>query len=497
MQSKIKEALTLFKFGSYDEVIKICKKEIDNNTKDPNIFHLLAFIYFSKNNYKNATIFWNKTLEIDKNFVEAYNGLGNVQFKLKNFDESLKNFQKAFSIQPNHNEVLCNLGNVLNALKKYSESIKYFDLVLKNNLTFDKALYGKGFALLKLKNYHEALSYFKKINIKNLNQANLFNYIGICFNHLKNFENAVENYSKCLEFDKFHEIAIGNLLNILTYYTPKKDYDNLIVKINSNLKDKNYNLSIDNELDDESLVNTISKIYKLVDNDYFKNFQFVQIFRRNKIKYDCDRHFKVFNSYNVIPEFCFGCYKIQFNLKNILDLFKLYLIFNNLNLLQKFFKKTIVEVRPNIPGSYKGFIYCSSAKEANSILHEIKPVIKKHFDKNIINIVKRGCTEYAMEYNNFDKIDEQVKYNPDWKEKENIIDNKIDDASDGVYEYSLNEMNINDALALRNWITYAKKINDQKIKLFKLEINETKKINELLFNQLDYRRQEYLKQNID
>ena len=69
MQSKIKEALTLFKFGSYDEVIKICKKEIDNNTKDPNIFHLLAFIYFSKNDYKNATIFWNKTLEIDKNFV--------------------------------------------------------------------------------------------------------------------------------------------------------------------------------------------------------------------------------------------------------------------------------------------------------------------------------------------------------------------------------------------------------------------------------------------
>ena len=24
------------------------------------------------------------------------------------------------------------------------------------------------------------------------------------------------------ELDKFHEIAIGNLLNILTYYTPKK-----------------------------------------------------------------------------------------------------------------------------------------------------------------------------------------------------------------------------------------------------------------------------------
>ena len=35
-------------------------------------------------------------------------------------------------------------------------------------------------------------------------------------------------------------------------------------------------------------------------------------------------------------------------------------------------------------------------------------------------------------------------------------------------------MNSNDALALRNWITYAKEINDQKIKLFKLEINETK-----------------------
>ena len=30
-----------------------------------------------------------------------------------------------------------------------------------------------------------------------------------------------------------------------------------------------------------------------------------------------------------------------------------------------------------------------------------------------------------MEYNNFDKIDEQVKYNPDWKEKKILLIKKL------------------------------------------------------------------------
>ena len=40
----------------------------------------------------------------------------------------------------------------------------------------------------------------------------------------------------------------------------------------------------------------------------------------------CERHHKVFNDFKIIPENCFGCFKVQANPKNVIDLIKLYLI---------------------------------------------------------------------------------------------------------------------------------------------------------------------------
>ena len=59
----------------------------------------------------------------------------------------------------------------------------------------------------------------------------------------------------------------------------------------------------------------------LKENLHNDNFDSDQIFRRNTFDLNCNRHFKVFNTFNVIPKFCFGCYKILINPKNIIELF--------------------------------------------------------------------------------------------------------------------------------------------------------------------------------
>ena len=41
---------------------------------------------------------------------------------------------------------------------------------------------------------------------------------------------------------------------------------------------------------------------------------------------------KKLNTYNIIPENCFGCFKVQIQPKNIIDFLKLYLVFDNLKL---------------------------------------------------------------------------------------------------------------------------------------------------------------------
>ena len=50
-----------------------------------------------------------------------------------------------------------------------------------------------------------------------------------------------------------------------------------------------------------------------------------QIYRKNSIDLGCYRHKGIFNEFNIIPKFCFSCFKIQIEPKNVMELFKLHL----------------------------------------------------------------------------------------------------------------------------------------------------------------------------
>ena len=75
-------------------------------------------------------------------------------------------------------------------------------------------------------------------------------------------------------------------------------------------------------------------------------FYETQIFRRNSINLNCERHHKAFNEFNIIPKFCFSCFKVQIEPKNILELFKLFFIFDKLELPKNNTRKCTVELRP-------------------------------------------------------------------------------------------------------------------------------------------------------
>ena len=52
----------------------------------------------------------------------------------------------------------------------------------------------------------------------------------------------------------------------------------------------------------------------------------------------------------IIPEFCFGCFKVQVELTTFIDLVKLTSLFYKLDFEEDLTKKTMIELRPNISG---------------------------------------------------------------------------------------------------------------------------------------------------
>mgnify|MGYP001476815706 CR=1 FL=1 len=128
----------------------------------------------------------------------------------------------------------------------------------------------------------------------------------------------------------------------------------------------------------------------------------------------------------------------------------------------------MIELRSNVLGFYKGYIYCSCSEEAARISNSLNKHLLKNIGKEIQSKVKRGCSEYAIKYPEFDQIDKkrssQMLYNKDWKVIEERFDKKNNIKTLPKIRSTLCGISLSDFLIIRNWMQYAQGIGDTSVK---------------------------------
>ena len=401
--------------------------------------------------------------EQDLPFLLNLNGIININ--LNNWDKAKISLNKAISLNHGYVEAYNNLGIVYNNLGNSEEAIKNFS------------------TSVKLKN----------------NYSNGYNNLGSAYDDLEQNELAIENYSKALEFDSNHVDAQRNLIHILTHFTPLKKNFNPIVIANNSLQKLKKNFIFTKGVKKLDIATLFKNSNKVIQNN-IKELTFIetQIYRRNSIDLNCKRHHKVFNHFDVIPKFCFNCFKIQIEPKNVLELFKLFLIFDELKLSKNNTRKCLVELRPNISGTYKGLIYCTGMEEAEEILKDITPILKKIINNDVMIKIRRGCSEFAEKYKEYKEVNKSkpnfMKYKNEWNEKERIFD--IDEIKSKKrkknFKDSISGLTVSDILVMNNWLNYAKSIDDTTYKHISEDMFYSDYILKTISPQLEKRKNEFL-----
>ena len=235
-----------------------------------------------------------------------------------------------------------------------------------------------------------------------LNQENpyavgrLNNYYGYFSRALKiRFTLLAKQSSELLILEEEQSVAINRLEDERTKKTKlasvivrsKQHRTSLIVKLDKKI------------VTNDQIIELFSKFSNVI-KSYDLNIEtkLSQIYRRNSVDLNCRRHKIIFDQHNVIPKFCFGCYKVQVEPKTILELIKLFIVFNQLKLEENNTRKCMIELRPEISGFYKGLIYCSGLDQANKIKEIIDVAIKDHIDSDLSSKIKRGCSEYPISF---------------------------------------------------------------------------------------------------
>ena len=436
-------------------------------SRDDNVKKLI--VKFQKNEFSKCEQESISLLRHYKDDYFLYNFLGLCQYKLRKFNESIETYKKAIDIKKDYPEALNNLGS---SLIEIGELIKAKEC------------------------------FIKAINIKPDYLVSLNNLAGTYFD-LAEYDNALNTYNNVLKVNpKFPEVE-DNILKILTFFEPKDFNLNNITKVNFLLKNVKLKIKPDEKIEDHELFNYYKKCDLILKKNYkINNFKLSQAWRRNKIDLNCKRHFQVFWGTNAIPKYCFECYKLQFTVKNVTDLIKLYFLFDTLNLKKNNIRKCFVEMRSIAKGLYKGLIYCNGIEEAEEIKRIIEPKIINFFNNKVIIKVKRGCTEFGEAHPKFKEINKEsenfMNYPEEWKKKENLIDGNIpvkNRLNSKIFTETIKGINFNDFLTIKNWIVYAKIIGDNNYTNFDKDVEISKFMKKEMQNQVVEKNNEFKKIN--
>jgi hypothetical protein len=153
----------------------------------------------------------------------------------------------------------------------------------------------------------------------------------------------------------------------------------------------------------------------------------------------------------------------------VLDLIRLAALFYASEFENDLTRKCLVEVRPNIPGSYKGLIYCRGIDQANSVKTQLD-VHVRDIDKNLVAKIKKGCSEFPLAFPEYGEVaaneKEMMQYPQEWQALENEFDAKNLISPKLYVNSSLKEFCLSDYLIIQKWIDYAKGIGDPTSELF-------------------------------
>ena len=445
-----------------------------------------------KKNFIDAKKLYEKILSINPNFLKAKNNLGLVFLAENDFSNAKKIFQEVIKINPKTISAQYSLGFICKKMGDYENSIKFFKKVIEINPNQLNTNYNLGLIAKEIGDQENAEKYFKEEIRLNPTLIHAHNNLGTVFANLEKFEEAISCFINALKFDPKFRIAKENLIKTLTSYDFESN--NLIVTLHNDLKMKHKNAHIKKDLKKNNLTENFRKFNQNIMNHkkYFEeiNFTETQTFRRNSNNLNCERHHELYNKKKVIPNFCFGCFKIQIEPNNVLDLVKLYFVFDNLKLPNNNWRKCMLEFRNNINGLYKGFIYCSSLKEAENIANEIKPILNDFFSFKLN--IKRGCSEFYDTFANFKELDVKssnyMRYDSEWEFIEKNFDKNKKIKKKTLP--TLNGLSLSDFLVINNWLNYAKLIKDQSYKKVSESFIYSNYVCDKLSNQIEFRKKQ-------
>jgi Tfp pilus assembly protein PilF len=155
--------------------------------------------FYNQKEYSKAIQAYQKVIELDPTYVEAYNNLGIIYQMIGDVERAFGTYQKATEINPRYEKGYNNLGILLLLKGRYEEALEAFQKALAINPNNIESHINLGILFMKKGQSDEAIeSYQKALAIDPLHRETHYN-IALLYEQLENFELAISHYQQFIQ----------------------------------------------------------------------------------------------------------------------------------------------------------------------------------------------------------------------------------------------------------------------------------------------------------
>jgi len=162
--------------------------------------HFNSGIYFhDRREFSKAIQAYQKVIELDPAYIEAYNNLGIIYYEMGNFDRAFGAYQKSIEINPQYEKGHNNIGILLFSKGRHEEAIEAFEKALAINPNNIETHLNLGILFKRQGQSGKAIESYQKALAINPLQGEIHYTIAGLYEELGNFDLAIAHYQNFIQ----------------------------------------------------------------------------------------------------------------------------------------------------------------------------------------------------------------------------------------------------------------------------------------------------------
>jgi tetratricopeptide (TPR) repeat protein len=162
--------------------------------------------------YSEALVHYKIAIKSNNNYYECYNNLGNLYHKLKSYILAKEAFNNAIKINPNYSDSYNNLANIeLEIYNNIELAFKFYHKAVEINNKFVDAIHNLGNLYLTSFNFDKSFYYLNQAITLDNNFSSAWNSLGKYYYLKKNYKKAAKCYLRAIKKDKDNKDPYFNL----------------------------------------------------------------------------------------------------------------------------------------------------------------------------------------------------------------------------------------------------------------------------------------------